>query len=165
MLINFSMSLLYQVAIQMVTFLVFFVLVKKLFYKPINDMINKRDEKIKSELHEANDANEKAKSLVVEYQEKIDNVANEKFDIIKQASKDGEVIKEKIIADARVDADKVIQSAKHEIEAQKLRAEEQLKDAIVELTIEATQKVVSKSLNKEDHLKLINESIDLIKGV
>ena len=165
MLINFSIELIYQTLIQMATFLVFFILIKVVFYKPINNIMEKRTEKIKNDLAEASQEKEKAKGLVAEYEQKIDNVANERYEIIKKASADADVDKDQIIQEARESANKVLENAKHEIEIQKQKAEDEIKESIVDLTIIAAEKVVGKSLDKQEHLKLINESIDMIKEV
>ena len=57
------------------------------------------------------------------------------------------------------------ENAKKEIEAEKAKAQEEFKDTIIEMTMDAAEKVVGKSLSREDHLDLINESISMFKEV
>ena len=49
--------------------------------------------------------------------------------------------------------------------AEKAKAQEEFKDTIIEMTMDAAEKVVGKSLSREDHLDLINESISMFKEV
>ena len=119
-LISINLGLLYQVAIQAVTFLVFFFLVKKLFFDKVSDMMEKRKALIEGDLQDAQTASENAKKLEETYNEKITNIESERYDIMKKAAKDGEVVKERIIADAHGEADQIIASAKREIEIQVL---------------------------------------------
>ena len=54
-----------------VNMLILFTVVKKLLFKPINNILNQREAEVKQIYDEANVANEKAMSLEKEYSEKI----------------------------------------------------------------------------------------------
>lgn len=164
-LIRIDAELLKQAAIQLVTFLIYFVAVKKFFYDKINGIITKRKEAVAASLDSAKSADEKAALLQKEYDEKVAELENERIEIIRKAATDAQEVKDRIVDEARAQADSMIDSARKEIEAEKAKAQEEFKDTIIEMTMDAAEKVVGKALSREDHLDLINESISMFKEV
>ncbi len=164
-LIRIDAELLKQALIQLITFLLYFVVIKKFFYDKINGIIQQRKEMVAASLNDAKAADDKAEQLEKEYEQRVGEIENERVEIIKKAAEDAQQVKERIVSEAREQANAIIESASKEVEAQKAKAQEEFKDAIVEMTMDAAEKVVGKSLSKEDHLSLINESISMFKEV
>ena len=164
-LIRIDAELLKQALIQLITFLLYFVVIKKFFYDKINGMIQQRKEMVSASLNEAKAADDKAEKLEKEYEARVGEIENERVEIIKKAAEDAQQVKERIVNEAREQANAIIENAGKEVEAQKAKAQEEFKDAIIDMTMEAAEKVVKKSLSKEDHLALINESISMFKEV
>lgn len=164
-LIRIDAELLKQALIQLVTFLIYFVIIKKFFYDKINGIITKRKEMVAASLNDAKAADEKAEQLEKEYNEKVAQIENERIEIIRKAAEDAQNVKDRIVNEAKQQAASILDSAKKEVENQKAKAQEEFKDSIIEMTIDAAEKVVKKSLSKEDHIDLINESISMFKEV
>ena len=164
-LIRIDAELLKQALIQLITFLLYFVVIKKFFYDKINGMIQQRKEMVSASLNEAKAADDKAEQLEKEYEARVGEIENERVEIIKKAAEDAQQVKERIVGEAREQANAIIENAGKEVEAQKAKAQEEFKDAIIDMTMEAAEKVVKKSLSKEDHLALINDSISMFKEV
>ncbi len=164
-LIKMDAELLKQVLIQGVTFLIYFVVIKKFFYDKINGIIKKRKEMIDSSMSEAKAANEKAQQLEAQYNDRISDIENERVAVMKKAAEDAQAVKNRIIEEAHSQAGDMIAGARREIAAEQVRAEEEFKDSIVDLTIDAAEKVVGKSLDKKEHLELINNSISMFREV
>lgn len=164
-LIRIDAELLKQALIQLITFLLYFVVIKKFFYDKINGMIQQRKEMVSASLNEAKAADDKAEQLEKEYEARVGEIENERVEIIRKAAEDAQQVKERIVNEAREQANAIIENAGKEVEAQKAKAQEEFKDAIIDMTMEAAEKVVKKSLSKEDHLALINESISMFKEV
>ena len=164
-LVKIDAELLMQAAIQLVTFLVFFVIVKKFFYDKINGIIKERKTMVDNSMDAAKLANEKAAQIEAQYKDRLTDIENERTEVLQKASDDAKQIRDRIIEDANQQAGEMLDKARVQIEAEKKRAEEEFKDSIVDLTIDAAEKVVGKSLSKEDHIDLINESISMLKEV
>lgn len=164
-LIRIDAELLKQALIQLVTFLIYFVIVKKFFYDKINGIITQRKEMVSASLNSAQAADEKAEQLEKEYNEKVAQIENERIEIIRKAAEDAQNVKERIVDEAKQQAASILESAKKEVENQKAKAQEEFKDSIIDMTIDAAEKVIGKSLSKQDHLDLINESISMFKEV
>ena len=164
-LIKLDADLLRQVAIQIATFLVFLVIVKVFFADKIKEVLAKRQEAIEHDLTEAAKANEDAKKLEAQYTEVMKGAMDEKTDILRSATEDGKKMKEQIVTEAREQAETIIENARKEIDRERTQAEKELRDSIVDMTIDAAEKISGKTFTEEDHARLINESISMIKEV
>ena len=164
-LIKIDASLIRQVIIQGATFLAFFVVVKVFFADKIKAMLEKRQEVIEKDLSAATEAKANAEKLKNEYAEIMKGAHDEKAAILHSATEDGEQMKEKIVAEAREQAETIITNARKEIDRERTQAEKELRDSIVDMTIDAAEKISGKSFTKEDHAQLISESISMIKEV
>ena len=164
-LIKLDADLLRQVVIQIATLLVFFVIVKVFFADKIKAVLDQRKEAIEHDLTEAAKANEDAKKLEAQYAEVMKGAMDEKTDILRSANEDGKKMKEQIVTEAREQAETIIENARKEIDRERTQAEKELRDSIVDMTIDAAEKISGKTFTEEDHARLINESISMIKEV
>ncbi len=164
-LIKLDADLIRQVVIQAAVFLAFFVVVKVFFADKIKEILAKRQESIESELSEAAKTNEDAKELEAKYSEMMKGAQDEKAAIIHTATEDGARMKDQIVQEAREQAETIIENARKEIDRERTQAEKELRDSIVDMTIDAAEKISGKSFTKEDHAQLISESISMIKEV
>lgn len=164
-LIKLDINLIRQIIIQGATFLAFFVIVKVFFADKIKAILAQRQEAIEKDLNAATEAKESAKKLESEYAEIMKGAHDEKAAIIHSAAEDGEVMKDKIVAEAREQAETIITNARKEIDRERTQAEKELRDSIVDMTIDAAEKISGKSFTKEDHDRLISDSISMIKEV
>ena len=164
-LIKLDANLIRTIVIQGATFLAFFMIVKVFFADKIKAMLEERKNAIAKDLSAANEAKENAEKLQSEYAEILKGAHDEKTAIIHSATEDGEVMRDKIVAEAREQAETIITNARKEIDRERTQAEKELRDSIVDMTIDAAEKISGKSFTKEDHAQLIDESISMIKEV
>ena len=164
-LIKLDANLIRTIVIQGATFLAFFIIVKVFFTDKIKAMLEQRKETIEKDLCAATEAKENAEKLENEYADILKGANEEKASIIRSATEDGEQMKEKIVAEAREQAETIITNARKEIDRERTQAEKELRDSIVDITIDAAEKISGKSFTKEDHAQLISESISMIKEV
>ena len=164
-LIKIDADLIRQVIIQASVFLVFFVVVKVFFADKIKEILKKRSEAIEQELDEAAKTNQDAKELEARYSEMMKGANDKKAAIIHAATEDGARMKDQIVKEAREQADTIITNARKEIDRERIQAEKELRDSIVDMTIDAAEKISGKSFTKEDHARLISDSISMIKEV
>ncbi len=141
----------------LVSFLLLFVLLKKLAFKPILGMMEKRENKIKESLDEAEKARLEAEKLFNDYQKQIENARKEAQQVVEQGRVAAEGIKKEIIESANKESKRMIESAQHEVTSEKEKIIVELQDKMADLIIDASSKVVQKALNKKDHLGLIKE--------
>ncbi len=63
---------------------------------------------------------------------------------------------------ARENAETMISKAKTQIEAESQKAIQEIKSSVVDLSIEAAEKIIEKNLDTEDNRKLVDQTLDSI---
>lgn len=142
-----------------VTFLILFFFLKKFAFGPIQNMIDKRRDAIEASIKAAEATRIEAERLLAEYRETIAKAKHEAEEIIDRAHKVGESTKTEIVGEARDQAHKEVEDARAQIQRETRKAIQEIKDQVADLTIMAAGKVTAMSMNKEDHLRLVDEAL------
>ena len=138
-----------------VVFSLLLAVLKKYAWKPILSAVDERNKSIEDALKAADKAKEEMLSLNAD-NERILIEAKKERDIL---LKEGREIKDSIIAEAKdkakVDAEKILTTAKEQIINEKMKAITELKNQVGELSIEIAEKILKselQDLNKQKEL-------------
>ena len=138
-----------------VVFSLLLVVLKKYAWKPILSAVDERNKSIEDALKAADKAKEEMLSLNAD-NERILMEAKKERDVL---LKEGREIKDNIIAEAKdkakVDAEKILTTAKEQIINEKMKAITELKNQIANLSIEIAEKILKselQDLNKQKEL-------------
>ena len=147
-----------------VSFVILYFILAKYAWKPILEAVNDREKSIKDALSAAEKAKEEMANLKSDH-EKILNEAKLQREALLKDARD---IKSKIIADAQNEAtekaNKLIEAAKTAIDNEKSAAMKELKNTVVDLSLNIAEKLLSKELdNKDKQIKNIKDIIDKSK--
>lgn len=145
---------------QIVAFVILWILLARFVFKPISNIIKKREEKISASVNDADKLKEEAEKMLTEYHQKLDEARGEAQVIIEQSKTIGENLKNELVEKAKLESSQMIAGAKQEIERERDKALAQIKESVVDLTLLATERLIGRALKEEDHLKLIEESIE-----
>lgn len=140
-------------------FILFFV-VKKILFKPVNNILNRRETEIKKIYDDANQANEKAANLEKEYSEKMARVRDEAGEIIKQATVSAQKREEEILSAAQQKAVMMTKRAESEIAQERKKAYRQIKEEISDISVAIAGKMVQREISAKDHEALIAQFIE-----
>lgn len=143
--------------------IVLFIL-KKFAWKPILNALKEREESIASALNKADEAKKEVADLKAGNEKIIAEARREKEAILKEAKE----LKDKIVAEAKdkaiAEAQKTIEQARQQIEAEKTAAISDMKKQMASLSIEIAEKVIRQELsNKAEQEKMVDGLIDDIK--
>lgn len=123
--------------------LIWYVLIRKFLFKPINDIISKREDAINSRYEEAKKLQEEAqaeKEKSVQYQNQIES---EKAKVMAQAQLDARKEFDQIVEDAHKKAGQIIDNSKKEAALQKEKvmnkAEQEIRGMILEAAVKSMQ--------------------------
>ena len=118
-------------------------LIKRFLFKPINDIITKREDAIKARYAEAEQLKQEAqeeKTKSAQYQAQIES---EKAKIMAAAQADARVEFDQIVADAHKKAGQIVESSKKEAALQKEKvmnkAEQEIRGMILEAAVKSMQ--------------------------
>jgi F-type H+-transporting ATPase subunit b len=94
-----------------------------------------------------------------DYEKKIAAMEANTKDALAKAVADGEKIKSGLVEEARTEGQKLIATAKVEIENEKKKAIEAVKDTIVDISIMAAERAIKKKMTKKDQLAIVTKSM------
>ena len=146
-----------------VVFSILLILLKKYAWKPILSAVDARNKSIDEALSMAKKARDEMASLQADNENLLQEARRERDVLLKEARE----IKSKIIAEAKstakVEADKMISSAKDVINNEKSAAISELKSSVGELSIEIAEKILKAELNDPNQQR--NYVAKMIKDV
>ena len=125
-------------------------------HKPVLRMLEQRKAAVKTELDAAAEAKEKANSAEKEYLALLANSKAEADKIISVANKRALEREDEIIANAKKDAATLHQKAAEDIERERKRALNEIKDQITDIVVMAASAVAEKEITAADNAKLID---------
>ena len=143
-----------------VNMLILFTVVKKLLFKPINNILDQREAEVKQIYDEANVANEKAMSLEKEYSEKMAQAREEAGEIIKQATLTAQKREKEIIESAHEEVASMTRRAETQIAQERKKAYQEIKNEISDISVAIAGKMVQREIKAEDHQALISQFIE-----
>jgi len=145
---------------QMINTIALFLLLRHFLFKPVKEMIDKRQNMIADQLDDAQAKNVNAEKLIAQYDESIQNIEEKGRQMIRDAALKAESRASEIIKDAEKDAELIKKRAEKEIGREKLKAVNELKEDIVSLSLLAASKVLEKDIDQNQHKALINQFLD-----
>ena len=148
----------------LLNFLLLFFVAKKFLFGPVMDMIQSRQKEIDDLYDAAGKAEEKAKALEQEYQQKLSVAAETGERMVKEAVKRGQDREEEIIRQANAEAAAILDKAAADIAMEKKKAINDAKDEISGMAMAIAEKVVGRELNEADQADLIDGFIDQLGG-
>lgn len=147
-----------------VNLLILFFLVKKLFMKPIEKMLEARNAEIEADYSKAKSAQSEADRMRAEYEEKLAAAHTEAEKIVSDALVSANLRSDAIVKDAEEKATGMIERAEKNIEAQHNAAMNGIKGEIAQMAVDIARKLIKKDIDKKDHEELINEALEGLGG-
>jgi F-type H+-transporting ATPase subunit b len=140
--------------------LILFLLFKHFLFAPVNKIIEERKSQVSKTYEDADAALEKARNMETEYTGKLAAAKDESAEIVKAASKKAQLRSDEIISKAKDEAQGIITKANADIERERKRAVNQIKDEISDIAVNIAGKVIGKEVSSdEEQDRLIDEFI------
>ena len=139
----------------LVAFIILWVVLAKFGWPLFEGMLTKRENTIKNNLEKAEEARMEGERLLAEYQEQLEGAKAQAQAILNNAQLSGDAIQREITDRAREEADLMIEKAKASIEAEKIKAINELQSSMADTAIAVTTRIVGEDFSDEDHRKLI----------
>ena len=143
-----------------ITFLLLFFLLAKFAWKPLLKALSEREEKIRSSLEKADEAQQKLERLSAEGEEIIGKARAEAQAIVSDGKVAAEKIRDEIETKAKEKANTIVAQAEKQIIAEKEQAISDIRGEVAALSIQIAEKLIRKNLSKKDNMTLIKESLD-----
>ncbi len=134
-------------------------LLQKLAFPRIGEALDKRRKAIEESIDAAERTRIEADALLEEYRARLREAREQADDIVTRARKAAERVQEEQLAQAKESREELMERTRRDIEAETRRALEEIRNEVANLTVVATEKLTRKSLNDEDHRRLIEEAL------
>jgi len=141
---------------QLVSFILLFIILRFVAYKPLLKMLDERSKKIKESLEQAEAVKEQSLHAEEEVKKQLQIAGQKGQEIIAQATQTSDDIRARAQDLARQDAEVMIEKARLEIRSERDGAIDELRQEFADLTVLAASKVIGESLDKESHKELID---------
>ena len=145
-----------------VNLLILYLILRKLLFKPIKKMIDSRQQEIDDMYSDAENARSHAEQLKGEYEEKISRANEESEEILKNAVRRAQLKEEEILKEANVQATRTLERAEEQIELEKKRALNEVKNEVSAMAIGIASAVIERDVSEDEHRELIDDFINNI---
>ncbi len=147
-----------------VNFLVLIILLYKLLRKPIVNFFVSRKENLVKEYEELLARKKEAEAKYLELQEKIKNLKAEAEAIYQNYVEQGLKEKEKIIEEAKLQAERIREQVQVYIAQEMEKAKDLLRIELAKESVKLAEELLKKNLTPEDQKRLVKNFIEQIKG-
>jgi F-type H+-transporting ATPase subunit b len=125
----------------------------------IGDALEKRANAIRESIDAADKQRQEADRLLQEYRERLKEAREQAEDIVARARKAAEAAEAEAVAAGREKREELVGAARRDIEMETRRSLERIRKEVADLTVLATEKVTRKTLDSDDHRRLIDEAL------
>ncbi len=158
-LIGFDAQLLFESFWTAINIFILFFGLSYLLFNPVRNVLEKRRQKIAGELAEAADNKKSAAAMKAEYEAKLKEVSKEADGILEEARRKAKIREAEIVEEARAEAARIIERAGREIELEKKKALDDMKQEIISIASVMAGKVVAASIDTTVQDALIDETL------
>lgn len=143
-----------------IAFGIVFVLFWKLVLPKMKVMLDARRDAITGQLQDAESAKAEAEGLLADYRKQMADARAEANRIVDAAKQSAESVKADIIARAQDEAQAITRKAREEAAAERERAAGDMRREMVDLTMAMTEKAVGGVVDAEAHRSMISRFLD-----
>ena len=147
--------------IQIGATIILFIVVAIFFWKPITKILEQRREVIDKDLEDAQKAKDNAIEIEAELNKQLKEAKEKVKDMLAKAEKEANLKRDEIINQAREEAKRRMDNLEIELEQERSSMEKEIRQEIVEIAFAAAEKIVSKEINQDKYLDLVD---DILKG-
>ena len=152
-------QLLVDTGITLIAMLVLFILLSYLLFNPARKLIQKRKDYIQGQLDEAAKAPTDAMEMKSEYDEKLSQVDKETAELLADARRKALSREKEIVEKASEEAHQIKVRAEKEVELEKEKVRDEMKQEMVQVASVMAGKFVAASMDEDKQAQLIDETL------
>ncbi len=141
-------------------FLVFTGVLNSFFYAPLRDAINTRNQNLEATFTEAESLKKEMGELRTSYEARLAQTEADAREQIQAQIREAQHLRTTLMAEAAARADELVRKAEIDIEAEKQRAMSEIRGRVVDLTLNATERLIGENVDSKVNRKLVDEFID-----
>ena len=147
----------------LVIFLTVLFVLKKFAWNPLLDFLEEREKDIAESLKMAESAKTDLEKIKEESEKILNEAKKEGKTIVSDSKLRAEESANKILNNAKEKSNEFLDDAKSKIDIEKKRAIKEIKEEVVDLSLELATKVLQRNINDEDNSKFVKSSLEAVK--
>ncbi len=147
------------IIIQAIGFLILLWLLKKFLFGRIQDIMGRRREEIVESYEKNERTSQELEELKKSYETMVANIEDEARQKMEQAIKEAQKLGQEILAKTRQEADEMRERAFYDINQEKKKALTEIRNEVINLSMQLTTKMIQKSMDQKTAEKLVDDFI------
>lgn len=139
----------------LIVFVIIWGIIAKVAWPAIAGTLDKRAATIKDSLETAEAARIEAEQLLEEYKQQLAEARRESAEILSEAKRAGENVRNDILAKAQVEAEDMVENARKSIENEKQAAIAELRNTVADLSVSVAGRIIQRDLDPAEHKRVI----------
>ncbi len=148
--------------VQLIAFVILFLLLQRYAFKPLFGIMEKRREQVQEQMSSAESNRKQAELLLEEQKQALQQARKEAHDVIEQAKKTGVKQADAVVEAAKAEADRLKAEALKDIETEKNNAVAALKAEVSGLSVLIASKIIEKQVDEQSQAGLVNQYLDKV---
>ena len=144
----------------LVTFLLSLYVLNRYAFGPIQRALDARRDAINASVETAERTKAEAEELLGEYKQQLASARTESEGIIDRARKAGDEMSQRMKAESEAYRQEQFAQTQQQVKAEVDKAMGDLRVAVAEMTVEASEKVLRGAIDKDQHQKLIEQAVE-----
>ena len=144
--------------------LILFPVIKFFFIAPLAEAIQNRTTELERTFGEAENLRAEMTQMKQDYERRLVQTEADAREQIQGQIKEAQSLRQQMMAEAGAKAEELKASAAREIEAQKQQAIAELRHYVVELALQATEKLVEANVDEERNRKLVADFLETVEA-
>jgi F-type H+-transporting ATPase subunit b len=149
----------FDVILQAIAIFIMFMALSYILFEPVRKVLEDRKNRIAKEVDDAASDKEEAAKLKAEYEARIKNIEKEADEILAQARKKALQREQTIVADAQEEAARMIARANNEIELEKSKVKDQVKQEMIQVAVAMAGKIITDQIDLSKQDALVDETL------
>ena len=125
----------------------------------IGEALEKRANAIRKNIEESERQREEADKLLAEYRQRLKEAREQADDIIARARNAADNLKSEATDEGKAKREELVAAARKDIEVETRRSLERIRKEVADLTVLATERITRKTLDADDHKRLVEEAL------
>jgi len=146
-----------SVGIQLINACILAAALSFILYKPVRNFMNKRADNIKSQFDSAEESKAKAEELKALYEKKINDIEDERIDVLNTAKIQASENNKNMIDEAKKEISLMRERAELALETEREHVDEEIKHYIIEVASAIAEKFIADTIDEDTHKKLFDE--------
>ena len=150
----------WQILISLANLLLIFLILKKLLWKPVQNVLKQRQDMVDKQFADAADAQAQANADKAQWAAKLSTADEEAKARIAEATEDARRYRESLVGEANEEAQGIRKRAEEDAKLERQKATAALRAEIADLSAELAEKMLEREINADDHRAMIASFLD-----